>query len=188
MPSVTSRRVAMSPPCCRVRTINNGTIEWNGRSHLSTACAVAESGVRAGGGSMRFSLRSKLALTAAGGCSPAAALAHHSFAVFFDGQKSITITGVVTEFKFSEPARAHRAPGEEQGRRDGGVEGRDQLPRSCAGAAGHRTALTAGETITIEGEPGRNDRALRSAARARSAPTASRSASRWVPRGLKPDA
>ena len=51
---------------------------------------------------MRFSLRSKLALTVLA-LSPAAALAHHSFAVFFDGNKSITITGVVTEFKFVNP-------------------------------------------------------------------------------------
>ena len=34
---------------------------------------------------------------------PAAALAHHSFAVFFDPQKSVTITGTVTQFRFTNP-------------------------------------------------------------------------------------
>jgi hypothetical protein len=31
------------------------------------------------------------------------ALAHHSFAVFFDSQKSVTISGVVQEFQFVNP-------------------------------------------------------------------------------------
>ena len=29
--------------------------------------------------------------------------AHHSFAVFFDDTKSITVTGAVTEFRFTNP-------------------------------------------------------------------------------------
>ncbi|MEJ0038480.1 MAG: DUF6152 family protein [Gammaproteobacteria bacterium] len=51
---------------------------------------------------MRSSLRSKLALSVLA-LLPGAALAHHSFAVFFDSEKSITLTGVVTEFKFVNP-------------------------------------------------------------------------------------
>ncbi|MEP7247587.1 MAG: DUF6152 family protein [Gammaproteobacteria bacterium] len=40
-----------------------------------------------------------LALMAAAG----AAQAHHSFAVFFDSQKTVSITGVVKEFQFVNP-------------------------------------------------------------------------------------
>ena len=35
--------------------------------------------------------------------SASAASAHHSFAVFFDQNKMITLTGVVQEFRFSNP-------------------------------------------------------------------------------------
>ena len=31
------------------------------------------------------------------------AIAHHSFAVFFDGDKMITVSGTVTEFQFRNP-------------------------------------------------------------------------------------
>jgi hypothetical protein len=51
--------------------------------------------------SWRNALRS--ALLCAGALVSGAAVAHHSFAVFFDGQKSISITGVVKEFQFVNP-------------------------------------------------------------------------------------
>lgn len=35
--------------------------------------------------------------------APGRAFGHHSFAVFFDGQKAISITGVVKEFQFVNP-------------------------------------------------------------------------------------
>ncbi|HWK41394.1 MAG TPA: DUF6152 family protein [Croceibacterium sp.] len=35
--------------------------------------------------------------------APAAALAHHSFAVFFDPSRDVTITGKVTAFRFTNP-------------------------------------------------------------------------------------
>lgn len=45
----------------------------------------------------------RAALLCAALLAPALAWAHHSFAVFFDGQKSISITGVVKEFQFVNP-------------------------------------------------------------------------------------
>jgi len=50
---------------------------------------------------MRHVLRGALLCAAVLG--PGMAAAHHSFAVFFDGQKSISITGVVKEFQFVNP-------------------------------------------------------------------------------------
>ena len=35
--------------------------------------------------------------------SAVAASAHHSFAVFFDDQKTTSVTGVVKDFQFSNP-------------------------------------------------------------------------------------
>jgi hypothetical protein len=44
------------------------------------------------------------ALVAAALCIvPATAVAHHSFAVYFDSSKSVTITGKVTAFRFTNP-------------------------------------------------------------------------------------
>lgn len=51
---------------------------------------------------MRYRFFIPLALGAAALVS-GAALAHHSFAVFFDSQKSVSITGVVKEFRFVNP-------------------------------------------------------------------------------------
>jgi len=45
----------------------------------------------------------RAALLCAALLAPGLAAAHHSFAVFFDGQKSISITGVVKEFQFVNP-------------------------------------------------------------------------------------
>lgn len=45
------------------------------------------------------------AAVAAAGLAAASgpALAHHSFAVFFDGDKTVTLKGVVKDFEFSNP-------------------------------------------------------------------------------------
>ncbi len=62
-----------------------------------------------------------------GAALPLAAFAHHSFAVFFDSQKSISLTGVVTEYKFVNPHGLIVMRGQEQRRRGGAVEDRNQL-------------------------------------------------------------
>jgi len=46
---------------------------------------------------------SRLALLGALMCGSGLAWAHHSFAVFFDPDKTVTITGKVTEFQFRNP-------------------------------------------------------------------------------------
>jgi hypothetical protein len=121
---------------------------------------------------MRFSLRSKLALAALA-IVPGVALAHHSFAVFFDGQKSITITGVVTEFKFVNP---HGVIVLQVKTKDGAMEEwkvETNSPSILRRRGWAPDSLTAGETITVEGWPGRNDAhyaRLRAAKRANGEP------------------
>lgn len=121
---------------------------------------------------MHFSLRSKLALTVLV-LSPAAALAHHSFAVFFDGNKSITITGVVTEFKFVNP---HGLIVLQVKNKDGAMEEwkvETNSPSILRRRGWAPDSLSAGETITIDGWPGRNDAhyaRLRAAKRANGEP------------------
>ena len=49
-------------------------------------------------------MRSSLAwMVLAVGVATTPALAHHSFAVFFDDQKIIQVTGSVTDFRFTNP-------------------------------------------------------------------------------------
>lgn len=100
-------------------------------------------------------------------------LAHHSFAVFFDGQKSVTITGVVTEFQFVNPhgvikLKVKNAQGVEE---DWKVE--TNSPSILRRRGWAPDSLKAGETITIEGWPGRDNAhyaRLRSAKRANGEP------------------
>jgi uncharacterized protein DUF6152 len=121
---------------------------------------------------MRFSLRSKLVLAVLASL-PAVALAHHSFAVFFDGQKSVTLTGVVTEFKFVNP---HGLIVLQVKNKDGVAEEwkvETNSPSILRRRGWAPDSLTAGETVTIEGWPGRNDAhyaRLRSAKRANGDP------------------
>jgi hypothetical protein len=104
---------------------------------------------------------------------PSAALAHHSFAVFFDSQKSVTITGVVTEFKFVNP---HGVIVLQVKNADGSMEEwkvETNSPSILRRRGWGPDSLAAGETITIEGWPGRNDAhyaRLRSARRASGEP------------------
>lgn len=121
---------------------------------------------------MGSSLRSKLVLTALA-MLPAAALAHHSFAVFFDGQKSISITGVVTEFKFVNP---HGVIVLQVKNKEGAMEEwkvETNSPSILRRRGWAPDSLTAGETITVDGWPARNDAhyaRLRSAKRANGEP------------------
>ncbi|HEV7717058.1 MAG TPA: DUF6152 family protein [Steroidobacteraceae bacterium] len=121
---------------------------------------------------MHIRLSFRLALLAAA-LVPAAALAHHSFAVFFDSQKSITITGVVTEFKFVNPHGVIVL----QVKNANGVAEEWKVETNSPSILRRRgwgpDSLTAGETVTIEGWPGRNDAhyaRLRSAKRANGEP------------------
>jgi hypothetical protein len=105
---------------------------------------------------MRSSSFSKLVLAVLA-LLPAAALAHHSFAVFFDGQKSISITGVVTEFKFVNP---HGLIVLQVKNKDGVLEEwkvETNSPSILRRRGWTPESLTTGETITVDGWPGRND-------------------------------
>lgn len=92
-----------------------------------------------------------------GAALPFTAFAHHSFAVFFDSQKSISLTGVVTEYKFVNP---HGLIVMEIKNGDGVVEQwkiETNSPSILRRRGWAPDTLKAGETITVEGWPGRND-------------------------------
>jgi hypothetical protein len=92
-----------------------------------------------------------------GALLPVLAFGHHSFAVFFDSQKSISLTGVVTEYKFVNP---HGLIVMEIKNADGVTEQwkiETNSPSILRRRGWAPDTLKAGETITVEGWPGRND-------------------------------
>jgi hypothetical protein len=120
---------------------------------------------------MRLKLLVQLALVI--GLAPCAALAHHSFAVFFDSQKSVTVTGVVTEFLFANP---HGVIKLQVKNKEGATEEwkiETNSPSILRRRGWTPESLKAGETVTIEGWPGRENphyARLRSAKRANGEP------------------
>lgn len=95
------------------------------------------------------------AAAAALGLAALPAVAHHSFAVFFDADRSVTVSGVVNEFQFRNPHGLIRLTvkgkeGEET------WKGETNSPSILERRGWKRDSLKAGETITIEGWPARD--------------------------------
>jgi len=95
-----------------------------------------------------------LAMLAAG--ASAAALAHHSFAVFFDEAKTVNVTGTVTEFQFRNPHGLIKVD-------TGGKEGEASSWRAETNSPSilerrgwTKNSLKAGDRIVIEGWPARD--------------------------------
>jgi hypothetical protein len=111
---------------------------------------------------------SRLALSAVLMGAAGVAAAHHSFAVFFDPQKIVTITGKVTEFQFRNPHGEITL----EVKRDKAVE-IWQIETNSPGMLRRRgwskESLKPGETITIDGwasRDGKHYMRLRKATRA----------------------
>jgi hypothetical protein len=95
-------------------------------------------------------------LTAALGWATAA-WAHHSFAVFFDSQKSVTISGVVKEFQFVDPHGLIRLVVEEK---DGTTDEwriETNSPSILRRRGWSPDIIKIGEKITVEGWPARDN-------------------------------
>jgi hypothetical protein len=86
----------------------------------------------------------------------AGAQAHHSFAVFFDSSKEVTITGTVTAFRFTNPhGTIVLDVTDAQGRvREWRAE--TNAPVVLQRRGWTRTSIRAGDVITIEGWPSRD--------------------------------
>ncbi|MXO58445.1 hypothetical protein GRI89_02645 [Altererythrobacter salegens] len=82
--------------------------------------------------------------------------AHHSFAVFFDPEKSVTVTGVVTAFRFTNP---HGTIALDVTNPDGTVEhwrGETNAPVILVRRGWTRDIIKPGETVTLTGWPSRD--------------------------------
>lgn len=98
------------------------------------------------------------AITSAALLAAGMASAHHSFAVFFDPEKSVTVTGKVTSFRFTNP---HGTLSVDVTRADGKVEqwrAETNAPVILARRGWTRDSVKPGETVTISGWPSRDGR------------------------------
>lgn len=84
------------------------------------------------------------------------ALAHHSFAVFFDDSRTVSLTGVVQEFQFRNPHGLIRMEVK-------GADGAGQVwkaetnsPSILERRGWRRDTIKAGDVITVDGWPARD--------------------------------
>lgn len=86
----------------------------------------------------------------------AAAYAHHSFAVFFDQEKTVAVTGAVTEFQFKNPHGVIKVM--EKGNSGPAQEWKIETnsPSILKRRGWKSDSLSIGETITVEGWPARD--------------------------------
>lgn len=102
--------------------------------------------------------RHLLALSAALAMVPGAARAHHSFAAFFDPDKSVSVTGTVTEFRFTNP---HGMIAVDVRKPDGSIEkwrAETNAPVVLVQRGWSRDSIKPGMTVTIDGWPSRDGR------------------------------
>ena len=81
--------------------------------------------------------------------------AHHSFAVFFDDTKNITVTGAVTAFRFTNPHALITITVEKDGRQEtwtGETNAQTLLKRR----GWTSTSLKTGDVVTMDGWPSRD--------------------------------
>ncbi len=97
--------------------------------------------------------RIALALAAVGTLAAPAAIAHHSFAVYFDPAAEVTLTGTVQAFRFTNPHGTVVIEVEgEQWRAE------TNAPVVLRRRGWDRTSLRPGETVTISGWRARDGR------------------------------
>ena len=84
------------------------------------------------------------------------ALAHHSFAVFFDSDRTVTVSGVVQEFRFVNPHGLIRMTVKMADGSEETWKAETNSPSILERRGWTRTSLKAGEVITVDGWPARD--------------------------------
>lgn len=84
------------------------------------------------------------------------AMAHHSFAVFFDESKQVKVSGIVTSFRFTNPHATIVLDGADSSgkRQEWRVE--TNAPVVLQRRGWTRASLKAGDRVTVEGWPSRD--------------------------------
>lgn len=108
--------------------------------------------LRTGGKSLRDIRDGCLALLL-GAALPA--FAHHSFAVFFDAERSVTVAGTVEAFRFSNPHGLITLKVVRDGRQEQ-WKAETNSPSILERRGWTRDSIKVGESVTIEGWPARD--------------------------------
>lgn len=82
--------------------------------------------------------------------------AHHSFAVFFDSDRTVTVTGEVQEFQFRNPHGVIRIQVKKSDGTEESWKAETNSPSILERRGWTRTILKAGDVITIDGWPARD--------------------------------
>jgi len=102
--------------------------------------------------------RAFLAAAALACLLPVTAAAHHSFAVYFDPSKNVTITGKVTAFRFTNPHGMIALDVTEAGGKVTQWRAETNAPVVLVRRGWTRETIKPGDTITIEGWASRDGR------------------------------
>jgi hypothetical protein len=84
------------------------------------------------------------------------ALAHHSFAVFFDDSKTVSVTGTVVEFRFLNPHGVIRLDVVDKAGVKQVWKAETNSPSILERRGWTKESIRAGEVITIDGWPSRD--------------------------------
>ena len=82
--------------------------------------------------------------------------AHHSFAAFFDSAKTVTITGKVVEFRFTNPHGTIAVEGKTGDGRVGIWRAETNAPVVLMRRGWTRQSVKPGDTVTLSGWPARD--------------------------------
>lgn len=83
--------------------------------------------------------------------------AHHSFAVHFDDNRIISVKGVVTDFRFTNPhGRIYLTVKDSSGDEEQ-WQAETNSPNILLRRGWSKTSVMIGETVTVEGYPARDD-------------------------------
>lgn len=85
-----------------------------------------------------------------------AAVAHHSFAVFFDADKTVSVSGAVIDFQFRNPHGLIRIRVVDSAGKEQIWKAETNSPSILARRGWARDSVKPGETITMEGWPARD--------------------------------
>ena len=102
--------------------------------------------------------RAFLAAAVAIALTPLAAQAHHSFAVYFDQSKNVTITGKVTAFRFTNPHGMIALDVTDASGKATEWRAETNAPVVLVRRGWTRETIKPGDTITIEGWASRDGR------------------------------
>lgn len=122
----------------------------------AACCAVAAVAAGLGSGSLTAVTAGVSLATLANGIVALPAQAHHSFAVFFDSDKSVTIQGTVKAFRFTNPHGMVILEVRDSAGKVSEWRAETNAPTVLTRRGWNRDSIKPGQSLTIEGWPSRD--------------------------------